>query len=283
MTPELCALTNFTFLTGASHPEEMARRAAELGLSHIAVTDVNSVAGVVRAHVALRDLKREGAATIRQGDNVGYEDVRERALALAKRNRDPKDDSADLRAAKAAAREGSDVHTIDGPTKPEAPALEAEAPILSLPQLIPGARLRLADGWEITALPTDRPAWGRLTRLLTLGKRRASKGGCILHLKDVEAWREGMRLILHPPCPLGAGGEMDGCARLLKRLAAGGAAALALAPRYDGRDRERFTSLAKVAREAGAPLAATSAPIMHRARRRQLADVLTCVREGTTI
>ena len=56
MTPELSAMTNFTFLTGASHAEEMARRAAELGLSHIAIADRNSVAGVVRAHSALREL-----------------------------------------------------------------------------------------------------------------------------------------------------------------------------------------------------------------------------------
>ena len=46
-------MSNFTFLTGASHAEEMARRAAELGLSHIAIADRNSVAGVVRAHSAL--------------------------------------------------------------------------------------------------------------------------------------------------------------------------------------------------------------------------------------
>jgi error-prone DNA polymerase len=51
---ELCAMTNFTFLTGASHPEEMVARAAELGLAAIAIADRNSLAGVVRAHVALR-------------------------------------------------------------------------------------------------------------------------------------------------------------------------------------------------------------------------------------
>jgi len=44
---ELCVTTNFTFLTGASHPEEMITRAAELGLSAIAITDRNSLAGVV--------------------------------------------------------------------------------------------------------------------------------------------------------------------------------------------------------------------------------------------
>lgn len=56
---ELCALTNFTFLTGASHPEEMVQAAHDAGLTALAVTDVNSLAGVVRAHQKARDLRRE--------------------------------------------------------------------------------------------------------------------------------------------------------------------------------------------------------------------------------
>ncbi len=313
MLPELSAISNFTFLTGASHPEEMARRAAELGLSHIAVADVNSVAGVVRAHVALREIARAGVAPLRRSDNVGYEDVRDRALERARRH-DPKDDSPKRRAGKAARRRAApgpsprspgpgpsetdrypggagraraSVHAIDGPTKPEPPTpapapdpADGEAPIRSIPQLIPAARLRLEDGWEITALPTDRAAWGRLTRLLSLGKQRTTKGKCRLTLADVRTWREGMRLLLHPPCPLARGAEPAVTRDMLARLAP---AALALAPRYDGRDRERFAAIAAIARKAGAPLAATAAPLMHRARRRKLADVMTCIREGLTI
>lgn len=55
---ELCATSNFTFLTGASHPEELVTRAAELGLKAIAITDRNSVAGLVRAFSALKELAR---------------------------------------------------------------------------------------------------------------------------------------------------------------------------------------------------------------------------------
>lgn len=58
---ELCVTSNFTFLHGASHPEELVARAAELGLAAIAITDRNSLAGVVRAHVALRELARAQA------------------------------------------------------------------------------------------------------------------------------------------------------------------------------------------------------------------------------
>ncbi|MEZ5944412.1 MAG: error-prone DNA polymerase [Planctomycetaceae bacterium] len=52
---ELHCLSNFSFLQGASHPEELATQAAELGYAAIAITDQNSVAGVVRAHAAAKD------------------------------------------------------------------------------------------------------------------------------------------------------------------------------------------------------------------------------------
>ena len=285
MLPELAAITNFTFLRGASHAEEMARRAAELGLSHIAIADRNSVAGVVRAHAALKDLARDGVVAVRESDNVDYYDVAARAETLG-RNRDPKDDSPDERAAKAKAREG--VQAIDGPTKVEKDG-EAGAPepilIRSLPQLIPGARLVLEDGVEITALPRDRAAWGRLTRLLTLGKRRAQKGSCHLTLKDVEEWGQGLRLLLHPPSPQAFGSSRGAgeTAQILQRLTRRFAAGLVAAPRYDGRDRDRFAALSAIAAEAGAPLVATAEPLMHHGARRQLADVLTCIREGKVI
>ena len=52
---ELAAMTNFSFLRGASHPEEMVARAAELGLAGIGIADHNSLAGVVRAHTFARE------------------------------------------------------------------------------------------------------------------------------------------------------------------------------------------------------------------------------------
>src|SRR4051794_14969333 len=51
---ELHARTNFSFLHGASHAEELVARAAELGYHALAITDEASLAGVVRAHVAAR-------------------------------------------------------------------------------------------------------------------------------------------------------------------------------------------------------------------------------------
>ena len=52
---ELHCLTNFSFQRGASHPEELVARAYQLGYRALAITDECSVAGVVRAHVGLRE------------------------------------------------------------------------------------------------------------------------------------------------------------------------------------------------------------------------------------
>ena len=56
---ELSITSNFTFLTGGSHPEEYARRAALLGLEAIAIADENSVAGIVRAWSELKKIREE--------------------------------------------------------------------------------------------------------------------------------------------------------------------------------------------------------------------------------
>ncbi|MGA7777494.1 MAG: error-prone DNA polymerase [Paraburkholderia sp.] len=53
---ELFCFSNFTFLHGASHAEELAERAAQLGYAGLAVTDECSLAGVVRAHVAAKEV-----------------------------------------------------------------------------------------------------------------------------------------------------------------------------------------------------------------------------------
>src|SRR3954470_9216357 len=54
---ELHCKTNFSFLEGASHPDELVRQAAELEYRALAVTDRNSLAGVVRAHIAAKEVK----------------------------------------------------------------------------------------------------------------------------------------------------------------------------------------------------------------------------------
>ncbi|MFZ5666895.1 MAG: error-prone DNA polymerase [Pseudomonadota bacterium] len=58
---ELVCATNYSFLRGASHPADMVARALELGLAGIGIADRNTVAGVVRAHIALRDAHKAAA------------------------------------------------------------------------------------------------------------------------------------------------------------------------------------------------------------------------------
>ncbi|MGZ2983006.1 hypothetical protein, partial [Pseudomonas aeruginosa] len=70
---------------------------------------------------------------------------------------------------------------------------------MALPRFVTGARLVFVDGTpDIIAYPTDRAAWGRLTRLLTTGNLRAEKGDCILRLPDLLAFHEGLQLIVMP-------------------------------------------------------------------------------------
>ena len=203
---ELCATSNFTFLTGGSHPEEYVRRSAELGLPAVAVADRNSVAGVVRAHVECREIVREGGRP---------------------------------------------------------------------PRLVPGARLCLEGGLEITALPEDRAAWGRLARTLSKGGRAAPKGECRLGLEDALGLA-GCRMLLHPTGPWRAAAP-----RL--REAHGDRMSLVAVPRYDGQDGARFSALAGAAAMLHLPLVASGEPLMHHGGRRRLVDVLTCIRQGIAI
>jgi len=275
--PELGATTNFTFLTGASHPEEMVERAAELGLSAIAIADRNSLAGVVRAHVRLREMRRE--ARERKPRNIDGEDVRAHARIRSALRKDP---SSRMSEAEVQARFSQKI----------APAAPEPVRYRSDPKLIVGARLTFTDSAiEINALATDRAAYGRLCRLLTIGKRRAGKGTCDLRLADLADWADGLILLVHLPDPLAAlssetpstPGGRDHLAALVRLTRRFGKPFLALAPRYDGQDAARLRQLSDIATEFGLATVATADPILHRGNRRQLADVLTCIREGCTV
>ncbi|MGN0933286.1 error-prone DNA polymerase [Falsigemmobacter intermedius] len=248
---ELCVTSNFTFLKGASHPEELVTRAAELGLHAIAITDRNSVAGVVRAWSALKELKR-----LREVEA-------EKAIPAPQIRSNLRQDSSTR-----------EYHGIS-----EAEAELAAAP---LPKLIAGARLVLQDSpVEWLALPKDIAAWSRLTRLLTLGKRRAPKGECHLSRADLLTSARGITLIALPPDPMVhplPAADLQEVARAFP-----GCAYLGLAPQYDGLDARRFEHLVQQSQALNLPAVAVGEVIMHRAHRRPLADVLTCLRIGCTI
>ena len=72
---ELAAASNFSFLRGASHPEELVVTAAALGLSGLALADRNSLAGVVRAHLAGREVGLRTAVGCRLVFEDGTPDI----------------------------------------------------------------------------------------------------------------------------------------------------------------------------------------------------------------
>ncbi|MCA3720846.1 PHP domain-containing protein, partial [Phenylobacterium sp.] len=151
-------------------------------------------------------------------------------------------------------------------------------------KVLAGARLVFADGTpDLICYPQDRAAWGRLTRLLTLGKRRAPKGGCDLSLGDFLDHAEGQLGVVLPPAP-GEAGATD-FPRRLQALASARRGWLWLGGvrRYGPRDLSELARLEALGAAAGAPLVAAGEVLYHDARRRPLQDVLTCIREGCTI
>jgi error-prone DNA polymerase len=65
-------------------------------------------------------------------------------------------------------------------------------------RLVVGCRLDLTEGYSVLVYPTDRPAYSRLCRLLSLGKKRAGKARCELGWPDLVAYREGLIAVLVP-------------------------------------------------------------------------------------
>ena len=114
---ELHCKTNFSFLVGASHGEELVLRASELGLAALAITDRNTLAGIVRAHVAAK------------------------AVGI---------------------------------------------------KLLIGAEITPEDASPVLLYATDIRAYGRLSSLITRGRRAAAKGECRLTFDDIAEHAEGL-------------------------------------------------------------------------------------------
>ena len=85
-----------------------------------------------------------------------------------------------------------------GPPAPAHLPKPSSADIRNVPRLIPATRLVTDRLFAVTMIPRDRAAWGRLCRLVTLGRRRAVKGACQIHISDLLDWGGGSELIVHP-------------------------------------------------------------------------------------
>ena len=199
---ELHCLSNFTFLRGASHAEELVARAHELGYAALAITDECSLAGIVRAHVAAKD--------------VGM-------------------------------------------------------------KLIVGSEIRFTDGPHVVLLATNRSGYGKLSSLITRGRRSASKGCYKLGLDDIASSMPGcLALLLADPPP---------ALEHIHTLAASfpGRVWLAVELFRSPDDAGRLAAATELARTSGLPLVAAGDVHMHVAGRRAMQDTLTAIRLGVPV
>ena len=200
---ELHCISNFTFLRGASHPQELVERASSLGYSALAITDECSVAGVVRAHMA--------------------------------------------------------------------------AKLLQL-KLLVGAEFRLECGLKFVAIAIDRHGYGRLCRLISRGRRAATKGAYSLTREAVAASGLEQCFILWVPAiqPLKEEGQwLCDCFGAQVRIA--------VELFLDGNDKQRLSTLEAIGRELGLPLVASGDVHMHVRERRRLQDAVTAIRLNVPI
>lgn len=208
---ELQVTTNFSFLRGGSHPEEMVEQAIGLGYKTIAITDRNTLAGIVRAHAAAKD-----------------KDIR----------------------------------------------------------IIIGCRLDLLDGPSLLAYPTDKEAYARLSALLSEGNRKTEKGKCELHKADVYRYAEGIKFIAVPPDELNEAFEIDTeFVSALKeyKLMLGSELYLGAVRSYKANDNKKLYRLQQLSEQLDVPMVAMNDVHYHCPERRELQDVITCIREKCTI
>ncbi|HRP57569.1 PHP domain-containing protein, partial [Agriterribacter sp.] len=208
---ELQVTSNFSFLRGGSHPEELVAQAAAMGYSEIAITDHNTLAGVVRAHTAAK------ASGIR---------------------------------------------------------------------IIAGCCIDLKDGPSLLAYPTCLDGYSRLSHLLTTGNLRTEKGKCDLYKKDVYAHKEGILFAVVPPSELNDSFDYDDSfKRILQEYCNNlqGQIYLTATRSYQGDDIKKHYRLSELSGRFNVPLLATNDVHYHTTDRRQLQDILTCIREKKTI
>jgi error-prone DNA polymerase len=218
---ELHCRTNFSFLEGASHPDELVHRAAELGYEALAITDRNSLAGVVRAYVAAKE--------------AGL-------------------------------------------------------------KLLIGAEITPNDTPPVLLYATDRASYGRLTRLLTVGRRRAAKGECELTFDDIVEHNKGLiACVCLTSYPNSSSESQRASPVLSTQYSAHSTALFPFRELFGDRcyivsqlhhgpnDKLYLERTIKLSRAADIPLVAANDVHFHIPQRSQLQDVVTAIRHGCTV
>jgi error-prone DNA polymerase len=208
---ELQVTSNFSFLRGASHPEELIEQAGAYGYKEIAITDRNTFAGIVRAHVAAKK------------NNI---------------------------------------------------------------RLIPGCRLDLLDGPSLLAYPTNKNGYSQLCNLLTTGNWRTEKGKCDLYKADVYTYSKDIKFIVLPPTELNEIFDFDDSFKQVLqeyKKAFGENLYIAASRYYHGNDAKFLDRTSQLSSQLNVPMVATNDVHYHIAERRELQDIVTCIREKCTI
>ncbi|MBA2540213.1 MAG: error-prone DNA polymerase [Deltaproteobacteria bacterium] len=264
--------SGYSFLEGASHPEELVEEAHRLGIRSIAIADRDGVYGMVRAHVKACDLgmhlicgaqftvASSGSELAASPITVGLHDH--------ERGRGPGwgVDTDDLTSAIA-------VTGRRGRTKRSKPR-----------QVAMGASPDLPATSSLVLLAMDRAGWANLTRLLTIGRRRCDKGAAIVTWPEVCARAGGLIALWGGDASMLAG-DHDPDPRLLSdlRTAFGDRLYALLARHRRAADVPRELRLRERARAAGIPLVACTEVLYHSRSRRPLQDVLACIRHQVTL
>jgi error-prone DNA polymerase len=264
---ELAARTSFSFSRGASQPEEMVERASQLGLTGLTVCDRNGLYGLARAHVKAREL----SLPLHLGAEL--------PLCLSR---------AELEAGHAAGKPLSELqsHQLERSAKPNALR----------------KRLQLEDAFPtLLLLVQNHQGYQNLCWLLTRAHAAVSKGECLLDVDDLEGRTNGLVALvptlvlpraLRPlsdashlmptarPASLDAHPE-----RILARLRElFGPRLYSLTHRRLSRDDAARTAIAqRRLQRFGMPVVASAWPAYHDKSRKRLADVLDCIRLGTTL
>lgn len=218
---ELQCISNFSFLQGASHPTELITRAAQLGYRALALTDLHSLSGIVRAHICAKELDF---------------------------------------------------------------------------QFLVGSRLVIQQDsnypHELLVYPRSKAGYHSLSSLLTLGKCRAERDGCILTLQDLIAHAQELVVVAVPAdfssASLKELAQLELqfenlCAYLKECFTPENMFSIAISRNYSHGDKRYLESVAGISRLLQIPLLASNRVFYHSAERKALQDVLSCIREHTSI
>jgi error-prone DNA polymerase len=152
-------------------------------------------------------------------------------------------------------------------------------------KLMTGARLVFEDGTpDCIVYPTDRAAWGRLTRMLSDGNLRTEKGNCLLYFADLLNWCEGMAMIVLPPLGTFVSAtqiQLHSALTVLRNRAQN--LWIGAVMNSTGSDARRLMKLQMLSREVNIPLMAVNDALYAAPDVRPLHDIMTCIRNGTNI